>query len=332
MYEKIQIKMTALPLGPLMPAVILTVSVLVLALQCEGRPEGAVGVPEVAQIPGGEFTMGYSKTPLPKKLTDIVADFPHGDADERPFHNVTVQAFGMGVTEVTNEQYEAFDPSHREVRGRLGFSTRDDEPVIFVSWYNATNYCKWLSEKTGRSFRLPTEAEWEWAARGNNSKTFYSYFWTGDTVPDEMQNNQVPVKGLPKEGLDLTVARFTPNGYGLYDTIGNVEEWISDWFAPYPGGPDLASGHAKATRGGSHSTPLYYLRTANRAGALPDEKNWVIGFRVPLDLSGGASESPSAPPTVASLPHPPRLRPSPARATGRGPPAQRLRAQPCAAA
>lgn len=166
--------------------------------------------------------------------------------------------------------------------------------MLFVSWHNATAYCaSWLRGQTRKAFRLPTEAEWEWAARGNDSDTISKYFWTGDTVPKNMQNNQQSLKGLPTTGLDLRVARYAPNGYGVYDTIGNVEEWCEDWVAPYPNGPDLAGGHAKVTRGGSHSTPLYYLRTANRAGALPDEKNWVVGFRVAMDFS---MNSPSAPP------------------------------------
>jgi formylglycine-generating enzyme required for sulfatase activity len=252
-----------------------------------------VPTPEVVPIPGGTYLMGYSATPLPASLTGPVGTFPHGDADERPFHNKTVAPFSFGRTEVTNLQYEAFDPSHRASRGRLGFSAGDHDPVLFVSWYNATAYCAWLRGQTGKAFRLPTEAEWEWAARGNDSSTFNSYFWTGDTVPKNMQNNQQSVRGLPTAGLDLRVARYAPNGYGVYDTIGNVEEWCEDWVAPYPNGPDLAGGYAKVTRGGSHSTPLYYLRTANRAGALPDEKNWVVGFRVAMDFS---TNSPPAPP------------------------------------
>ena len=291
-------------------------SASLLAIGASALQQTTVPMPDVVPIPGGTYLMGYSDTPFPASLTPFVptvpaghvSNFPNGDADERPFHNKTVAPFFFGQTEVTNLQYEAFDPSHRASRGRLGFSAGDNDPVLFVSWYNATSYCAWLREKTGMAFRLPTEAEWEWAARGNDSGTFSKYFWTGDTVPKSMQNNQQSVTGLPTRGLDLRVARYAPNGYGVYDTIGNVEEWCEDWVSPYPGGPDLAAGHAKVTRGGSHSTPLYYLRTANRAGALPDEKNWVIGFRVAMDPSVDSlseprpSKNPAA--STASSPSP----------------------------
>ncbi len=271
-----------------------------LAVMCFATARSMPSSPTVVDIPGGTYLMGYSQTPLPDALA-LGGVFPHGDADERPFHNVTVKRFAMGTHEVTNAQYERFDPEHARARGRLGFSAGDDDPVLFVSWHNATAYAAWLRAQTGKAYRLPTEAEWEWAARGNNSKTFDHYFWTGDTVPKKMQNNQINVRDLPPNGVELTVGRFAPNGYGLYDTIGNVEEWCSDWHTPYPGGPDLAGGHARVTRGGSHSTPLYYLRTANRAGALPDEKNWLIGFRVAMDFDVDASPfTPDPPPQ----PHP----------------------------
>jgi sulfatase modifying factor 1 len=117
-----------------------------------------------------------------------------------------------------------------------------------------------------------------------------SPFWTGDDIPAAMLNNPKDT-GIPKTGLPLRVARFAANGYGLHDTLGNVEEWVADWHGPYsshpqrdPLGPD--DGTFRGTRGGSHSTEPYYLRTANRAGALPDERSWYIGFRV---AAGGAA-------------------------------------------
>jgi len=198
----------------------------------------------------------------------------------------------------TNAQYELYDPAHASLRGRLGFSKDDDEAVVFVSWYNATKYAEWLGPRLSppRTCRLPTEAEWEFAARGSGP-TNRSYFWTGSTVPKVMQNNQVPRAGLPKPnkrgnytGVPLGVGRFAPNSFGLHDTLGNVEEWVRDWHGAYeaaaqinPVGP--ADGIFRVARGGSHSTQLYYLRTANRAGALPDDRNWYIGFRVACDAA-----------------------------------------------
>lgn len=99
-----------------------------------------------------------------------------------------------------------------------------------------------------------------------------------------MQKQQKEI-GIPTAGVPLHVGQCAPNSFGLYDTIGNVEEWVNDWHGPYPTaaqsdpvGPQ--EGVFRGTRGGSHSTELYYLRTANRAGALPEERSWYIGFRV----------------------------------------------------
>jgi hypothetical protein len=213
-----------------------------------------------------------------------------GDFDERPVHRVTIaKPFYMGATEVTNAQYEQFDPAHRQLRGKLGFSKEDDEAVIFVSWHEATRFCEWLSNKEGKPYRLPTEAEWEYACRAGTTTAYY----TGETLPKEFQKN-VKVSWFPdvsrkgeSEVVPLTVGKTPPNPWGLYDMHGNVEEWCSDWYGPYetteqsdPVG--RADGEFKVTRGGSHSTELQYLRSANRSGALPEDKTWLIGFRVVL--------------------------------------------------
>ena len=235
-------------------------------------------------IPAGKFLMGYSKLPLPQKMSSAAFEFPNGDFDEHPWHSVSVSAFRISATEITNAQYELFDPSHKQLRGKYNFSPDDDDAVLWVSHSEATAYCAWLTQHTSDSwtYRLPTEAEWEHVARGN-STTNASYFWTGDTVPESMQNNQ-KASGMPQDGVPTKVARFPPNGFGVYDTLGNVEEWVSDWHGAYPAdhtvdptGP--ATGFARVTRGGSHSTEIYYLRTANRAAALPSDKSWYIGFR-----------------------------------------------------
>ena len=251
-------------------------------------------IPALVNVPGGTFTMGYSKTPLPSDLGGV---FPNGDADEQPYHQVTVGAFRMGATEVTNAQYEQYDPAHKALRGKLGFSTGDNDAVVFVTYEDAVNYTLWLTRTTSTPFRLPTEAEWEYAARGNSS-TARDYFWTGNSVPPTMQNNQKKT-GIPDKGLPLGVARFAPNSYGLFDTIGNVEEWCADWHGPYSSSAQTdpkgaATGVFRVTRGGSHSTSLYYLRTANRAGALATEKNWYIGFRVAADVTTSSSSSSAA--------------------------------------
>jgi len=203
-----------------------------------------------------------------------------GDWDERPVHNVTIsKPFYMAVTEVTNAQYEQYDPEHRNLRGKLGFSKDDEDAVIFVSWHEATEFCKWLSNKQGRPYRLATEAEWEYTCRAGTT-TFYS---TGDKLPEACHKNQKET--WEPEPVSLKVGTTPPNPWGLYDMHGNVEEWCYDWYGPYEPGHQVdpvgrTDADFKVTRGGSHSTRLSYLRSANRLGTLPQDKSWAIGFRV----------------------------------------------------
>jgi sulfatase modifying factor 1 len=215
----------------------------------------------LARIPSGSFLMGSDA----------------GYRDEEPEHWVVItQSFYMGAYEVTNEQYEQFDPTHHALRGKSGFSTEDDEAVVFVSWDEATAFTRWLSEKEGLPYRLPTEAEWEYAARAGTTGAYS----TGDELPGEML----------KDGLvSLAVGFSEANSWGLSDMHGNVAEWTQDWYGPYPGGPQVdpigrADGDVRVTRGGSHSSDprLLLLRSANRMGALPDDRNQFVGFRVVL--------------------------------------------------
>jgi len=210
-----------------------------------------------------------------------------GDWDERPAHEVRItQPFYLGVTEVTNAQYEQFDPEHRHLRGKLGFSREDDEAVVFVSWHDAVRFCEWLSEQEGLPYRLPTEAEWEYACRAGTTTLYH----TGDDLPEAFHKN-VGLSWFPGSGektvVSLTVGQTPPNTWGLYDLHGNVEEWCHDWYGPYEAEAQTdpvgrKDGDFKVTRGGSHSTPLEYLRSANRMGTLPEDKSWLIGFRVVL--------------------------------------------------
>ena len=173
-------------------------------------------------------------------------------------------SFRMSTTEITNAQYEAFDPSHKAYRGYKGFSKADDEAVIMVSWEEADAYCAWLSRKTGRSFRLPTEAEWEYACRAG-SKTKYN---TGDTFPEDQWKVQENTRD--KVPVSLQVAQFAPNAWGLYDMHGNVEEWCQDW----------VDGQYKAVRGGSHNTPVEFLATDYRSASIPEDRSVLLGFRI----------------------------------------------------
>lgn len=228
-------------------------------------------VPETVEIPAGFFYMGSN-------------GLGH-DYDEAPIHRVEItRPFRMGVTEVTNLQYEQFDPGHKRLRGKYGFSKEDDEAVVFVSWYDATAYCAWLSEKEGKTYRLPTEAEWEYAARAGN---YYKYGW-GGVFPDNMKKNNFAThhETYSFEPVDLHSMRGgRAHPFGLYDMHGNVEEWCLDWYGPYLPGTrtdpvGYADGEFRVTRGGSHSTPVEYLRSANRSAMLPGDKHYLTGFRV----------------------------------------------------
>lgn len=202
------------------------------------------------------------------------------DVDESPVHRVTLTTgFRMAATEVTNAQYEAFDPTHRQLRGKGGFSTQDDEAVVFVSYQQATAFCNWLTKKEGKLYRLPTEAEWEYACRAGT----ISDFSTGNSLPKEYQKNQMTDRHTAV--VSLKVAQTPANAWGLYDMHGNVEEWCLDWYGPYAAGPQQdpvgrASGLYRVSRGGSFGTPVTFLRSANRAGMIPEDKNWLVGFRI----------------------------------------------------
>jgi sulfatase modifying factor 1 len=261
------------------------------------------------RIEAGTFSMGGLQKELPKELAGR-GHMRDGDPDEQPVHKVTIsKPFYMGVYEVTNAQYEKYDPTHRYLRGKLGFSIEGDEAVVFVNWREAKAFCDWLSKREGLPYRLPTEAEWEYACRAGTTTPFH----TGDKLPVSFHKNvgrswyPDPARsGGRDEVVLLHVGKTMWNLLGLYDMHGNVEEWCYDWYGPYSS-VDIATtpntdegtititysttltdpvglidGDFKVTRGGSHSTELYYLRSANRMGIIPEERSWLIGFRVVL--------------------------------------------------
>lgn len=203
------------------------------------------------------------------------------DYDEAPIHTVTLTGdFLMSATPVTNAQYEEFRPSHKQMRGQeWGLSTGDDEAVVLVSWEDAMDYCRWLSSRTGKNYRLPTEAEWEYACRAGT----YTLYYTGDGLEGAAERHQETSRDLVT--VSLEVGKGRPNAFGLFDMHGLVEEWCLDWYGMYPGrgvvnpeGP--SEGLYKVTRGGSHNTPSSFLRSASRMAAIPGDLNCQIGFRV----------------------------------------------------
>ncbi|MHC4426034.1 MAG: formylglycine-generating enzyme family protein, partial [Planctomycetota bacterium] len=144
-----------------------------------------------------------------------------GDWDEPPAHRVSItKSFQMAVTELTNAQYEQFDPEHSELRGKLGFSGQDNEAVVFVSWHEAAKFCEWLSKKEGKPYRLPTEAEWEYACRAGTTTAYH----TGDSLPKGFHKNARmswfpdPARNRKNaEPVPLAVAKTPANPWGLFD-------------------------------------------------------------------------------------------------------------------
>jgi len=229
---------------------------------------------------GPEFTNSLGMRMVRISAGSFKMGQPDGQWDEVPVHKVTITVpVYFSAAEVTNAQYEQFDPAHKHLRGKRGISLADDEAVVFVSWDEAMAFCKWLSSRENKPYRLPSEAEWEYACRaGTNTK--YS---TGDALPEAYWKNQ-QFEWHPSP-VSLKVASSPPNKWGLFDMHGNVEEWCLDWYGPYtaknqknPVG--YITGLCRVTRGGSHNTEVQDLRSANRMGTLPSDKSWMIGLRV----------------------------------------------------
>ena len=221
-----------------------------------------------------------------------------GDWDERPVHNVVIATpFHMATTPVTNAQYEQFDPDHRKLRGERDLSREDDEAVVSVSWHDAVRFCEWLSKKENKPYRLPTEAEWEYACRAGTTTAFN----TGGELPEAYHRTQK--NDWNPAPVSLAVGRTPPNAWGLCDMHGIVEEWCHDWFGPYEPGEQTdpvgrAAGTFRVTRGGSHNTDVRFLRSANRLGALPEDKHWLIGFRVVMGELPGTRPLPAPKPAL----------------------------------
>jgi len=265
-------------------------AILAAALLMAATATAQVTVPEMVTIPAGSFTMGSADGGV--------------FADEAPRHRVTfTKPFGMSAGEITNAQYEQFYPRHRALRGLdAGISTADDDAVVNVTYDQALAYCRALSAVTGRRFRLPTEAEWEYACRAGSSTPY----WTGDTLPASEQRHQTIARDYAP--ADLRADGFAPNPWGLRGMHGGVEEWCMDWYGGYtdspatnPGGPK--EGLYRVTRGGSHHTPVKYLASSRRMAMIPTDSHSLTGFRiVETDVEpvpSGVSAVPAADSTVA---------------------------------
>jgi len=234
--------------------------------------DGSLG-PSMVWIPAGTFRMG-----------DIQGG---GWDDERPVHEVSVSRFAMGRYEVTFAEYDKFaEATGREKPNERGWG-RGNRPVIYISWHDAVAYAEWLSGQTGHSYRLPTEAEWEYAARaGTETK-----YWWGKTASHEYANyGQDGCCAGKAEGRDqwvytAPVGSLEANPFGIYDTAGNVWEWVHDVYSydSYsnspshdPSGP--STGSNRVFRGGGWSAPD--CRAAYRNNGSPGYRYIALGFRL----------------------------------------------------
>ena len=228
---------------------------------------------EMIAIPGGTFMMGSPEG--------------EGDKDEKPQHEVTVQAFYMGKYPITQAQYQ-------QIMGNNPSKFKGDErPVEQVSWNDAVEFCQRLSKQTGKEYRLPTEAEWEYACRAGTKTPFYF----GSKLTTKLARCQANIGGsilslLPVGDKTTSVGQFTPNAFGLYDMHGNVWEWCQDkWHDNYKGAPTDGSAwlsgksSTKVRRGGSWSYNPWYCRSAYRVRVVPVYSDSNLGFRV---ACGGA--------------------------------------------
>ncbi|MCP4702597.1 MAG: SUMF1/EgtB/PvdO family nonheme iron enzyme [Gammaproteobacteria bacterium] len=230
--------------------------------------DGSQG-PRMAVIPSGTFRMG-----------DIQGS---GDNHERPVHDVSLSGFAIGVYEVTFRQYDYFRKAEGEKPASSSYSYyegwgRSDRPVIDVSWHHATAYAEWLSEQTGYEYRLPTEAEWEYAARAG-SEAAYSF---GN---DESRLGEYAWYSGNAGGSTQFIGQKSPNDWGLYNMHGNVQEWVQDWHGAYsgealtnPNGSD--SGSLRVARGGGWDSDAVNSRLAYRAMYDPGYSSRSVGFRL----------------------------------------------------
>jgi formylglycine-generating enzyme required for sulfatase activity len=249
------------------------VTPLVIELQ---KSQGHYGVmtgeyltPETIEIPGGQYSMGSDP------------DKAYG-TDEQPRHRVSLDTFQIGRLEVTNAQYAEFVKStgyDNSQWAETNLPGHENDPARAISWLDAQAYCQWLSQITGKNYRLPTEAEWEYAGGGvQNVRFSWGNQW--DLAAANVGSSQPGV---------TAAAKYPANTFGVYDTAGNVWEWCGDWYAEdyyrhspieSPTGPE--EGKMRVMRGGAWNSGENSCRLATRNHNLPDLRDGTIGFRILL--------------------------------------------------
>jgi iron(II)-dependent oxidoreductase len=249
---------------------------------------------EMIFIPCGSFFIGSSET----EINLLMNDHPDWRTDwfveETPQSEITLDSFYISKYEITNKQYRNF------LNDNPGYEKSDswndenfngpDQPVVGVSWYDATAYCNWLSEKTNKKYRLPTEAEWEKAARGNDGRIFP---WGNE----EPGLNRANFMGQNHRTVSVRENIQGISVFGLMHMAGNVSEWCADWYDKNyyqfsnernPEGP--ANGTRKVVRGGSWQDNTFFIRCASRNSYPPDIKKESLGFRIVREPEANVSK------------------------------------------
>ena len=263
-----------------------------------GQTQAAQGTPKkitnsigmnLAFIPAGTFVMGSPETELHRNAEEV----QHEVAITKPFY--------IGVFEVTQDEYRKVmgaNPSFFSATGggkqRVLRQDTANHPVERVSWLDAVEFCKKLSAKDGKTYRLPTEAEWEFACRASTKTVFH----TGNDFNSNLANiNGLSYSSYGKEEAGpfyratVKAGDYKVNAFGLYDMHGNVQEWCADWYAEDyykkspnddPTGP--SEGTERVLRGGAWPSSAKACRSAGRNHLPPDEKTYTTGFRVVMEV------------------------------------------------
>jgi formylglycine-generating enzyme required for sulfatase activity len=245
-------------------------------LLCRSQEEFVLAL---VRIPAGWFFMGCDR----------------GQDNEKPVHRVWVDEFLLAACQVTNTDYKCFVDATKSLPPPFWSDSafnHPEQPVVGVSWHDAASYCEWLCARTGRRFRLPTEAEWERAARGGNSdENAKALFPWGDTPPQSLPDYAERCAAWWKTGPE-PVGLGGPDAFGLYNMCDNVHEWCSDWYAAdyyevsperNPRGPE--AGERRASRGGSWRHHVKISRCAARSSIPPEFKYADYGFRVACEAT-----------------------------------------------
>lgn len=248
----------------------------------ESRPVGWTGrdcaeCPEITVVPAGKFTMGAAETEAGSQ------------SSERPQHSVTIPGpLAISTRDITFAEWEACAAAggcKSNKRPDDNGWGRGDRPVINVSWEDVQHYVRWLSERTGKAYRLLTEAEWEYAARAGTDTAFY---WGNDAGEG---NANCAICGSRWRLQTSPVGSFKPNPFGLFDMSGNVFQWVEDcWSATYDGAPSDGSARQKdncsqrVVRGGAWYGEPDMLRSAFRSKQVFVRRSYDVGFRVARTL------------------------------------------------